>query len=109
MGPGLRDDEPEVRGFRVEHLQIVLLDIAIPGLSRMESQRRMKTLCRGTCVVTTSPIEAMETARPTLALEPSLSLRASGTRKSRHELSVMDGGRPTENLRGKTCENAVVA
>ncbi len=48
--------------------QVVLLDIAMPGLSGVETLRRIKALPQETCVVMVSAIEDVETARRTLAL-----------------------------------------
>ena len=87
------DDEPEFTAMLVEYLQgkgfevlsagggeealrriaefrpqVVLLDIAMPGLSGVETLRRIKALPRETCVVMVSAIEDVETARRTLAL-----------------------------------------
>ncbi|MFZ1061727.1 MAG: response regulator [Candidatus Rokuibacteriota bacterium] len=87
------DDEPELRAVLVEYLQgkgfevlqagggeealrrfpefrphIVLLDIMMPGLSGVETLRRIKTLQPGTAVIMVSAIEDQEAARQTLAL-----------------------------------------
>ncbi len=87
------DDEPEVREVLVEYLQskgfealpagdgeealrrfveyhphIVFLDIQMPGLSGVETLRRIKALGQETCVVMVSGIEDVKTARQTLAL-----------------------------------------
>lgn len=87
------DDDPEVRAVLAEYLQtkgfetleagggeealrqipefrphIVLLDIAMPGLSGVETLRRIKALPEETCVVMVSGQEDVETARRTLGL-----------------------------------------
>ena len=87
------DDEPEIRGLLIEYLQgkgfeargvstgeealrqipefrphIVLLDISMPGLSGVETLRRIKALRQETAVIMVSGIEDVETARQTLAL-----------------------------------------
>ena len=87
------DDEPEFRAVLVEYLQgkgfeargadsgvealrqipdfrphVVLLDIVMPGMTGMETLRRIKALPQETCVVMVSGIEDMETARQALAL-----------------------------------------
>jgi len=87
------DDEPELRAVLVEYLQgkgfevlqagggeealrrfpefrphIVLLDIMMPGLSGVETLRRIKTLQPGTAVIMVSAIEDQEAARQTLVL-----------------------------------------
>lgn len=87
------DDEPEVRGMLVEYLQgkgfqalgagdgeealrrlpdfrpqVVLLDIMMPGLSGVETLRRIKDLAPPTCVVMVTANEDQEVARRTLAL-----------------------------------------
>ena len=87
------DDEPEFRAVLVEYLQgkgfevlqagggeealrrfpefrphIVLLDIMMPGLSGVETLRRIKTLQPGTAVIMVSAIEDQEAARQTLVL-----------------------------------------
>ncbi len=87
------DDEPELRSILSEYLErkgfevvqagggaealrrlpqfrphVVLLDIMMPGLSGVETLRRVKDLARETPVVMVSAIEDEETARQTLAL-----------------------------------------
>ena len=87
------DDEPELRAVLAEYLQgkgfevlqagggeealrrfpefrphIVLLDIMMPGLSGVETLRRIKTLQPGTAVIMVSAIEDQEAARQTLVL-----------------------------------------
>ena len=87
------DDEPELRAVLVEYLQgkgfevlqvgggeealrrfpefrphIVLLDIMMPGLSGVETLRRIKTLQPGIAVIMVSAIEDQEAARQTLVL-----------------------------------------
>ena len=87
------DDEPEFRAVLVEYLQgkgfeawgaeggvealrqipdfrphVVLLDIAMPRMTGVETLRRIKALPQETCVVMVSGIEDMETARQALAL-----------------------------------------
>ncbi len=87
------DDEPELRALLAEYLQgkgfealgagdgqealrripefrphIVLLDIMMPGLSGVETLRRIKTLAEETAVIMVSGIEDVETARQTLVL-----------------------------------------
>ncbi len=87
------DDEPEFRSILSEYLErkgfevvqagggeealrrlpqfrphVVLLDIMMPGLSGVETLRRVKDLARETPVVMVSAIEDEETARQTLAL-----------------------------------------
>ena len=87
------DDEPELRAVLVEYLQgkgfevlqagggeealgrfpefrphVVLLDIMMPGLSGVETLRRIKALGPGTAVIMVSAIEDEETARQTLVL-----------------------------------------
>jgi len=87
------DDEPEIRATLAEYLQgkgfevlqaaggeealrqipgfrpqVVLLDIMMPGLSGVETLRRIKALPQGTCVVMVSGVEDMDTAKRTLAL-----------------------------------------
>ena len=87
------DDEPEMRAVLAEYLQgkgfevlqadggeaalrrlpefrpqVVLLDIMMPGLSGVETLRRIKTLQPETAVIMVSAIEDQETARQTLAV-----------------------------------------
>ncbi len=87
------DDEPEVRELLIDYFQdkgfealgvgsgeeavdqvptfrphVVLLDIRMPGLSGVETLRRIKVLSQATPVVIISGIEDLETARQTLAL-----------------------------------------
>ncbi len=87
------DDEPEIRDVFSEHLQVrgyevqqaadgeealrlipefrphvVLLDIAMPGLSGVETLRRIKGLSLETSVVMVSGVQDEETARRTLAM-----------------------------------------
>ena len=87
------DDEPEIREVLVEYLQrkgfevlpatdgeealrrfveyhphIVLLDIQMPGLSGVETLRRIKALGQQTCVIMVSGQESEEAARQTLTL-----------------------------------------
>ncbi len=87
------DDEPEVREVLVEYLRgkgfevlpagageealrrfvgyhphIVLLDIQMPGLSGVETLRRIKALRQETCVIMVSGQESEEAARQTLTL-----------------------------------------
>jgi CheY-like chemotaxis protein len=87
------DDEAEIRAVLVEYLQgrgfegegvasgeealrrvpefrprVVLLDINMPGLSGVETLRRIKALPFETCVVMVSGIEDVQTARQALAL-----------------------------------------
>ena len=87
------DDESEFRALLAEYLQgkgfevvqagggeealrrfpefrphIVLLDIMMPGLSGVETLRRIKDVARETAVIMVSGIEDVETARRTLAL-----------------------------------------
>ncbi len=87
------DDEPEMRAVLAEYLQgkgfevlqadggeaalrrlpefrpqVVLLDILMPGLSGVETLRRIKTLQPETAVIMVSAIEDEDTARRTLAL-----------------------------------------
>ena len=87
------DDESEIRAVLVEYLrgkgfeafgagdgqealgrisefrpQVVLLDVMMPGLSGVETLRRIKTLHLETAVIMVSGIEDAETARQTLAL-----------------------------------------
>ena len=87
------DDEPELRALLAEYLQgkgfevvqagggeealrrlpefrpqVVLLDIMMPGLSGVETLRRIKTLLPETAVIMVSAIEDQETARQTLVL-----------------------------------------
>ncbi len=47
---------------------IVLLDIAMPGLSGVEILRRIQAMHLGTSVIMVSGIEDVETARRTLAM-----------------------------------------
>ena len=47
---------------------VVLLDIAMPGLSGVEALRQIKALPQETCVVMVSGVEDVETARRTLAM-----------------------------------------
>ncbi len=87
------DDEPEIRQMLAEYLQdkgfevleasagrealqrisefgphIVLLDIAMPGMTGVETLKRIKALPQQTAVIMVSGIEDVETARQTLAL-----------------------------------------
>ncbi|MBI3031425.1 MAG: response regulator [Candidatus Rokubacteria bacterium] len=87
------DDDPEIRSVLVEYLQgkgfevlqagsgeeaigrltefrphVVLLDIIMPGLSGVETLRRIKSVQPGTAVVMVSGIEDQETARQALVL-----------------------------------------
>ena len=87
------DDEPEMRAVLAEYLQgkgfevlqadggeaalrrlpefrpqVVLLDIMMPGLSGVETLRRIKGLSQQAAVIMVSAIEDEETARQTLAL-----------------------------------------
>jgi DNA-binding response OmpR family regulator len=87
------DDEPDVRAVLVEYLQakgfdplqassgdealervrhwcpdIVLLDIALPGLSGIETLRRLKAACPRTCVVMVSANEDTDIAQQALAM-----------------------------------------
>jgi len=87
------DDEPDVRAVLAEYLQtkgfdplqassgdealelvrdlcpdIVLLDIALPGLSGIETLRRLKAACPRTCVVMVSANEDIDVAQQTLAM-----------------------------------------
>ena len=87
------DDEPEFLAMLVEYLrgkgfevlqadggeaalrrlpefrpQVVLLDIMMPGLSGVETLRRIKGLSQEAAVIMVSGIEDVETARQTLAL-----------------------------------------
>lgn len=87
------DDEGEVRDMLVEYLEgrgfeargasdgqealhllpdfrphVILLDIAPPGLSGMETLRRIKALPREVCVVMISGIADVDIARQTLAM-----------------------------------------
>ncbi len=87
------DDEPELRAMMAEYLQgkgfevlqagggeeairripefrphVVLLDIMMPGLSGVETLRRIKALPQETAVIMVSGIEDVETARQTLVL-----------------------------------------
>lgn len=87
------DDDPEIREVLTDYLQgerfevrqaasgeeaihrmltfrpqVVLLDIALPGFSGMETLRRIKALPRKTCVVMVSGLDDVETARRALAL-----------------------------------------
>jgi DNA-binding response OmpR family regulator len=87
------DDEPDVRAVLVEYLQtkgfdplqassgdealecvrhwrpdIVLLDIALPGLSGIETLRRLKTTWPRTCVVMVSANDDSDVAQQTLAM-----------------------------------------
>lgn len=87
------DDDPEFRGVLAEYLRakgfetleaeggeealrrlpevrphIVLLDVAMPGLSGVEILRRIKAMHLGTSVIMVSGIEDVETARRTLAM-----------------------------------------
>lgn len=87
------DDDPEIRRVLIEYLRgkglealeaesgeealrqlpafrphIVLLDIAMPGLSGVETLRRIKAMSLETAVVMISGIEDYKTARQTLAL-----------------------------------------
>jgi len=48
--------------------RVVLLDIAMPGLSGVETLRRIKALPQETCVIMVSGIQDTETARRSLAL-----------------------------------------
>ncbi len=87
------DDEPEIRDVLAEYLQgkgfevlqaaggedairrlpefrpqVVLLDINMPGLTGVETLRRIKSLPEQAAVIMVSGIEDLETARQTLAL-----------------------------------------
>lgn len=87
------DDDPEFRAMLVEHLQsrrihaldaasgeealrrfsefrphVVLLDILMPGISGLETLRRLKTLRQESCVVMVSAKDDEETLREALEL-----------------------------------------
>lgn len=87
------DDEPEVRSLLTDYLEergfdalgvwdgeealrripefrphLVLLDILLPGLSGVDTLRRMRPVLRDTCVIVISGHEDAETARRTLEL-----------------------------------------
>ncbi len=62
------DGEEALRRFVGYHPHIVLLDIQMPGLSGVETLRRIKALRQETCVIMVSGQESEEAARRTLTL-----------------------------------------